>query len=126
MMSSKHVLVVVARTYAEMEWLIRLLLIWPLLKPTPSPSQSQLYHLLHWPIESLRTHVHYPLHIAPLGTNEFAGDLELFLVDNLDIKAAGVFNGGDGIVGLPRLLVNVLIEGLFGGLSLSGIVRRSC
>jgi hypothetical protein len=44
--ASQLVLVVVSRTYAQMQWLVRLFLSGPLFEPGPLPSQTQLHYFL--------------------------------------------------------------------------------
>lgn len=87
------VLVEVLRTDAEMQRLIRFFLPRTLFESGSFSPQSQFHNLLKLIIiDSLATNLYYPFHIAPLGSNQPPGHLELFVIVNLDIESACVFN----------------------------------
>lgn len=87
--ASVHVLGVKARTDAEVEGLLRLFLSWTFLKARSLSSKSEfddfsaLWHIL-------AALTNDTLHVASLGTDQTTGNLELFLIWNLDIISACV------------------------------------
>ena len=76
-----------------MERFIALFLSWSLFETWSFPSKSQLDDvLLRVVARALAAYLNDSLHIAPFGTNESPGHLELLVVVNLNVKPASVLD----------------------------------
>ena len=86
-----HVLLVEAGADAEVERLLALLLLWPLLEPAALAAQAQLDHLCaDWHV--LAALGDNALHVAALRSNQAARHLKVAVVGNLDVVPAGVLS----------------------------------
>ena len=72
-----------------MQWLLRLLLLGPLLEARALASQAKFHHFRSW-WHVLAALANDSLHVAALGADQTARHLELFLIGDLDIVATGV------------------------------------
>ena len=74
-----------------MQRLFGLLLLRPLLKAGSLSAKPQLdnFHRLWHVLAAVRDDA---LHVAPLGSDQPSGDLEFFVVLNLNVKSAGVLD----------------------------------
>ena len=98
-----------------MQRLVGLFLSRPLFEARAFSSQPQLNDFLELVIvSSLAADFNDPLHIAALGSDQSSGNLKLFVVVNLDVKPASVFDIFVRSCGrlLKLGLVAVLIEGV--------------
>jgi len=113
LLASHCVLQVKARANAQMEWLLGLLLLGPLLEAGALAPESQLHDLADlWHVFlALRDDA---LHVAALGSDQATGHLELTFVRNLDIVAARILYGS--IRARSRTLLH--------GVALHGLSRR--
>ena len=87
------VLVEVSRAYAQMQRLIALLLSRSFLEARTFSTESKLYNLLLRVIgRAFTANLNDSLHVTSFCTNEASCYLKFFVIVNLDIEAAGVFN----------------------------------
>ena len=86
-----HILLVETRADAKMKRLFRLLLLGPFFKAGSLSAKPQLnnFHSLWHVLAAVRDDT---LHVAPLGTDESASDLELALVRDLNVISASVLS----------------------------------
>ena len=93
MVASSRVFVEKARTYAKMKRLIALFLPWTLLEPWTLSTKSQLNNFLLIIVACpFAAYLNNALHVTSFCTNEASCYLKFFVIVNLDIEAAGVFN----------------------------------
>ena len=99
-----HVLMVKARADAEMQGLLGFLLLRPLLEARAFAAEAKLddFHRLWHSLAAVRDD---SLHVAPLGTNESPGDLELALVRDLNVISTGEL--GRAVTSLPAHVTRV-------------------
>lgn len=72
-----------------MQRLVRLPLLWALLVPRTASSQSQLHQVLLLRVAVDQALVDDLLHVAPLRSDDLSGHLELLVVVDLHVVAAG-------------------------------------
>jgi hypothetical protein len=76
-----------------MKRLVALFLSWTLLEARSLSSKSQLHNFLLIIVAcSFAANLNYALHVAPFSTNKATSYLEFFVIVNLNIEPAGVFN----------------------------------
>ena len=93
MVASCWVFVKKARTYAKMKRLVALFLSWTLLETWTLSTESQLYNFLLIIVACpFAANLNDSLHVASLSSNQATSYLEFFVIVNLNIEAAGVFN----------------------------------
>lgn len=104
------VLVKIPRTYAQMQWLVRLFLSWSFFESGAFASESEFNDLLELVVAgSFAADFDDALHVASFGSDESAGHLEFLVILNLDVESASVLD----------ILVRALVLGWLLGLVLT-------
>lgn len=107
LVARQQVLVVKARAHAKVQRLLRLLLPRSFLEARTLASQAQLDDVLR--VHVPRAVFDNALHVAALRTDQSARHLKLLVVRNLDVEAAGVFDGLIVDVRAEELVLSLVI-----------------